>query len=46
MNDLPAFPDFWLVNDCNETAVVDLNGDCIVNFYEFAVLAENWLQTP
>ncbi|MGA2916833.1 MAG: hypothetical protein ABSE89_12485 [Sedimentisphaerales bacterium] len=44
MNDLPAFLDFWLVNDCNETAGVDLDENCIVNFYEFAVLAENWLK--
>ncbi len=44
MNDLPFFLNFWLVNDCNETAGVDLGEDCIVNFYEFAVLAENWLQ--
>ena len=46
MNDLSVFFSFWLVNDCNETAGVDLNEDCLVNFYEFAVLAENWLQTP
>lgn len=43
-NDLGDFLDFWLVNDCNQTADVDLNEDCTVNFYEFAVLAENWLK--
>lgn len=42
-NDLPDFLDFWLINDCDETAGVDLDEDCIVNFHEFAVLAENWL---
>lgn len=45
MNDLSIFLKLWLVNDCNETASVDLNEDCIVNFYEFAVLTENWLQS-
>ncbi len=44
MNDLPDFLDFWLANDCNQTANVDLDENCIVNFYEFAVLAENWLK--
>ena len=45
MDDLAVFCDFWLVSDCNETASVDLDGDCIVDFYEFAFLAGNWLQT-
>jgi len=45
MNDLSFFLNFWLVNDCNETAGVVLGEDCIVNFHEFVVLAENWLQT-
>jgi pectate lyase len=44
MNDLPDFVALWLVDDCNETAGVDLDEDCIVNFYEFSVLADNWLQ--
>ncbi len=44
MNDLPDFLDFWLVDDCDETYGLDLNGDCIVNFYEFSVLAQNWLE--
>jgi hypothetical protein len=46
MNDLPDFLDFWLVDDCDEPYWLDLDGDCIVNFYEFSVLAENWLQEP
>ena len=44
INDLPEFSGLWLVDDCNETDGVNLNGDCIVNFYEFSVLAENWLK--
>jgi oligosaccharide reducing-end xylanase len=46
MNDLAVFRTFWLVDDCDETEGVDLDGDCLVNFYEYAFLAENWLQTP
>ena len=45
MNDLSGFFNLWLVNDCNEISRVDLNGDCVVNFYEFAVLMENWLRS-
>ena len=44
MNDLSVFLNLWLVSDNNEISGVDLNGDCIVNFYEFAVLMENWLR--
>ena len=44
INDLPDFSDLWLVDDCNETVGVNLDGNCIVNFYEFSVLAENWLK--
>jgi peptidoglycan/xylan/chitin deacetylase (PgdA/CDA1 family) len=46
LKDLSVFLKFWLVNDCNEIARVDLNKDGKVNFYEFAFLAENWLQAP
>lgn len=44
MNDLPSFFSFWVADDCNGTVGVDLDEDCIVNFYEFAVLAQNWRQ--
>jgi oligosaccharide reducing-end xylanase len=47
MNDLAVFRTYWLVDDCDETAEVDLDGDCLVNFYEYAFLAKNWLlQAP
>ena len=46
MNDLSVFLNFWLVDDSNDIATVDLNKDGKVNFYEFAFLAENWLQEP
>jgi oligosaccharide reducing-end xylanase len=47
MNDLSTFNTYWLVDDCEETEGVDLNEDCLVNFYEYAFLARNWLlQAP
>lgn len=44
MNDMDEFTSYWLLDDCNETADVDLDDDCMVNFYEFAAFAENWMQ--
>jgi oligosaccharide reducing-end xylanase len=46
MNDLGYFVGSWTTEDCNDTNGVELNGDCIVNFYEFAVMAESWMQEP
>jgi|GEM_PF-283760 len=45
MNDLSYFCDLWLVDDCNATADVDLDDDCMVNFYEFSAFADNWRRT-
>lgn len=42
LKDLPCFADVWLEEDCGLTAGLDLNGDCLINYYEFAVLASNW----
>ncbi len=44
MNDLAEFLTYWLSDNCNDTAGVDLNDDCIVNFDEFAVFADNWME--
>jgi hypothetical protein len=45
MDDLSEFCEvWWLANDCNETAELDLNGDCIINFYEYSFFAQNWLE--
>jgi len=46
MKDLKQFTEYWLLTDCNEMTDADYNGDCKVNFYEFALLAENWLKEP
>jgi pectate lyase len=40
--DLSQFADYWLRND---TADVDYNQDGIINGFEFATFARNWLQT-
>jgi rhamnogalacturonan endolyase len=42
INDLPHFLNYWLVHDCIQTASLDLNGDCIINYVEFSALAANW----
>jgi len=45
MNDLSEFCEiWWLENDCNKTKQLDLNDDCIINFYEFCFFAQNWLK--
>ncbi len=44
INDLAYLANVWLITDCAEPA--DLNGDCIINFYEFSAFANNWLITP
>ncbi|MGA1979415.1 MAG: hypothetical protein ABSG99_02465 [Sedimentisphaerales bacterium] len=44
VNDLHEFCEtWWLAGDCNDTIGVDLNGDCTINFYEYAFFAQNWL---
>ena len=42
--DLPGFYESWLQDDCGAIAELDLNSDCTINFYEFSVLAQNWLE--
>jgi pectate lyase len=43
MKDFEQFVDnYWLVEDEEQIADADYNGDGIVNFYEFALLAQNW----
>jgi hypothetical protein len=46
MDDIPYFTDFWLENDCNKINELDLDDNCIINFYEFSVLANNWQKPP
>lgn len=43
INDLATFVDYWLVTDCGVIADADYNGDCIVDAYEFSMLAANWM---
>jgi pectate lyase len=46
LNDLVRFAGYWLGSDCNAIANADYNGDCNVNFYEFALLGNNWRYIP
>jgi pectate lyase len=46
MNDLPQFVGYWLGTDCNAIANADYDSDCNVNFYEFSLLAGNWIYIP
>jgi exo-poly-alpha-galacturonosidase len=43
MKDLSYLSGLWLATDCDPN--VDLNSDCIINFYEFAAFANNWRLT-
>jgi len=44
MNDLSEFAAvWWLADNCEETVELDLNDDCVIDFYEFAFFAQNWL---
>ncbi len=45
MNDLPDFIAMWLQDDCAGSSAWDLDGDCAVNFYEYSMLAGNWMET-
>jgi pectate lyase len=42
-NDVSYLSDFWLDSNCDETQDIDHNHDCMINFIEFAAMAENWL---
>ncbi len=46
IDDLSAFLSFQLENDCNGSAGVYPDQDCVVNFYEFTIPVENSLQEP
>lgn len=41
--DLDTFADYWLDPVCADLADADYDGDCKVNFFEFMLMAENWL---
>jgi fibronectin type 3 domain-containing protein len=46
MNDLHEFSLVWLVEDCenNNILELDLDDDCVINFYEYSFFAQNWLE--
>jgi exo-poly-alpha-galacturonosidase len=43
MKDLSYLSGLWMAENCDPD--VDLNSDCIINFYEFAAFANNWRLT-
>ncbi|OHB55781.1 MAG: hypothetical protein A2173_05810 [Planctomycetes bacterium RBG_13_44_8b] len=44
MEDLEYFiTEYWLVSDSNKINKADYNYDGIINFYEFTMLAKNWM---
>ncbi len=42
IEDLPYFAAFWLEDNCALTEDLDLNFDCLINYYELAAFAANW----
>jgi hypothetical protein len=42
--DLACLVDNWLTFDCGTCNGADFDGDSKVNFYDFAMMAENWLK--
>ena len=43
VEDLTRFAENWVSNNCILTSAMDLDGDCIVDFYEFSQFAQNWM---
>ena len=43
LDDVSAFLALWLEDGCVETARMDLDGNCIIDLYEFSKMAQNWL---
>jgi hypothetical protein len=43
INDLTEFAGVWLETDCMQTSRMDLDGDCVVDLYEFSQFAKNWM---
>jgi hypothetical protein len=44
MRDLDTFANYWLGTNCTAIADADYYPDCIVNFREFTLMADNWLK--
>ena len=43
-NDLDLFTDDWLKNDCDDVPRRNLDDDCDVDFSDYAVLADYWME--
>jgi hypothetical protein len=42
--DLKCLADNWLDSDCGNCNQADFSGDNKVNFYDFVIMAENWME--
>jgi hypothetical protein len=43
VEDLTIFAENWVSNNCALTSAIDLDGNCIVDFFEFSQFAHNWM---
>jgi pectate lyase len=44
MDDVATFVDYWLNTNCSAISDADYDNNCNVNFYEFSLMAESWMQ--
>mgnify|MGYP003835807941 CR=1 FL=1 len=43
LDDWTIFAESWVSDNCLLTSAMDLDGDCVVDFYEFSQFAQNWM---
>jgi rhamnogalacturonan endolyase len=43
-DDFTGFAETWLASDCAMSLELDLNGDCDLNYQDFAIFADHWLE--
>jgi hypothetical protein len=46
IEDFVSFAALWLNSDCEQTAGMDLDGNCVIDMYEFSNMAQNWDGSP
>ena len=44
LSDLNELSSIWLFDDCVLSSIIDLDGNCVADLYEFSQLASNWLK--
>ncbi len=43
LDDFSVFSDYWQQDNCNLDLIIDMNGDCLADIVDLALLAKNWL---